>query len=188
MIQLDQAAARAAFDARDRTQDGRFVVAVRTTRIYCKPSCPARRPRPDNVLFLPDGEAARAAGYRACLRCRPDEAGRDAVAVRDPGGFGLTAPEEVPCMVPGRSRHHSRPVAVLRCQDQSETRADGIGRVVRDRRGLILVDAATDLFGRLRQDTREIMIRTRAARRTSGGRSRSRLSGASARPTYRPSA
>ena len=91
-------------------------------------------------------------------------------------------------MVAGRSRHHGRPVAAFCCRGRSETRADGIGRVVRDRRGLILVDAATDLFGRLRQDTREIMIRTRAARRTSGGRSRSRSSGASARPTYRPSA
>ena len=90
-------------------------------------------------------------------------------------------------MVAGRSRHHGRPVAVLRCQDQSETRADGIGRVIRNRRGLILVDAATGLFGRLWQDTREVTIRTRAAK-TSGGRLRSRSSGASARPTYRPSA
>lgn len=78
---MDQEAAFAAFAARDRIQDGAFVVAVRTTGIYCKPSCPARRPRPENVAFFPDGAAARAAGYRPCLRCRPDDAARDREAV-----------------------------------------------------------------------------------------------------------
>lgn len=78
---IDLDAAWAAFDTRDRAADGRFVVAVRTTGIYCKPSCPARRPRRENVSFHPDGAAARAAGFRACLRCRPDEARRDGVAV-----------------------------------------------------------------------------------------------------------
>lgn len=81
MNAIDLDAAWAAFDARDRSADGRFVVAVRTTRIYCKPSCPARRPKRAHVEMLPDGAAARAAGYRACLRCRPDEAGRDSRAV-----------------------------------------------------------------------------------------------------------
>ncbi|HEX8383746.1 MAG TPA: methylated-DNA--[protein]-cysteine S-methyltransferase [Sphingomonas sp.] len=78
---FDPDAAWAAFDARDRSADGRFVVAVRTTRIYCKPSCPARRPKRENVEVLADGAAARAAGYRACLRCRPDEVARDVEAV-----------------------------------------------------------------------------------------------------------
>ena len=80
---IDENAAWAAFDGRDRGADGRFVVAVRTTGIYCKPSCAARRPRRENVRFYPDAPAARAAGYRACLRCRPDEVGRDRVAVAD---------------------------------------------------------------------------------------------------------
>jgi AraC family transcriptional regulator of adaptative response/methylated-DNA-[protein]-cysteine methyltransferase len=71
----------AAFSARDRDQDGRFVGAVRTTGIYCKPSCPARHPKREHVAFYPDGAAARAAGYRPCLRCRPDEVGRDRIAV-----------------------------------------------------------------------------------------------------------
>lgn len=79
--QIDTDAAWAAFKARDRDADGRFVVAVRTTGIYCKPSCPARHPKRENISFHADGEAARAAGYRACLRCRPDEVGRDRVAV-----------------------------------------------------------------------------------------------------------
>ncbi|WHO40172.1 bifunctional DNA-binding transcriptional regulator/O6-methylguanine-DNA methyltransferase Ada [Sphingobium sp. AP49] len=70
-----------AFLARDRRQDGCFVGAVLTTGIYCKPSCPARHPKRENMIFLPDGAAARTAGFRACLRCRPDEVGRDQQAV-----------------------------------------------------------------------------------------------------------
>lgn len=79
---IDEPAAMAAFEARDKASDGAFVVAVRTTRIYCRPSCPARRPRPENIAFYADGPAAREAGYRPCLRCRPDEASRDGRAVR----------------------------------------------------------------------------------------------------------
>ncbi|MDG2002691.1 MAG: bifunctional DNA-binding transcriptional regulator/O6-methylguanine-DNA methyltransferase Ada [Novosphingobium sp.] len=74
-------AAWAAFEARDRSFDGRFVVAVTTTAIYCRPSCPARRPRRENVVILPDGSAARAAGFRACKRCRPDNVSRDLAVV-----------------------------------------------------------------------------------------------------------
>jgi len=66
---------------RDRAQDGRFVGAVKTTGIYCKPSCPARHPKRENVEFFTTPDEARAAGYRACLRCRPDELGRDREAV-----------------------------------------------------------------------------------------------------------
>ncbi len=79
MIDPDQA--WAAFSRRDRASDGQFVGAVRTTGIYCKPSCPARHPKREHVLFLADGAAARAAGFRACLRCRPDEVARDGEAV-----------------------------------------------------------------------------------------------------------
>lgn len=78
---IDPDAAWAAFIARDRHSDGRFVGAVRSTGIYCRPSCPARHPRREHVTFYADGEAARAAGYRACLRCKPDEVARDRVAV-----------------------------------------------------------------------------------------------------------
>ena len=80
---IDTAAAWAAFESRDRNADGRFVVAVRTTGIYCKPSCPARHPRRENVSFFADGRAAAQAGYRACLRCKPDEVGRDRIAVAE---------------------------------------------------------------------------------------------------------
>jgi AraC family transcriptional regulator of adaptative response/methylated-DNA-[protein]-cysteine methyltransferase len=74
-------AAWAAFDRRDRSWDGRVIGAVKTTGIYCKPSCPARRPKRENVEFFLDGESARSAGYRPCLRCKPDEVSRDREAV-----------------------------------------------------------------------------------------------------------
>ena len=70
-----------AFERRDRSWDGRVIGAVRTTGIYCKPSCPARRPKREHVEFFGDAASARAAGYRACLRCRPDDTSRDREAV-----------------------------------------------------------------------------------------------------------
>jgi AraC family transcriptional regulator of adaptative response / DNA-3-methyladenine glycosylase II len=60
--------------SRDARFDGRFVTAVRTTGIYCRPSCPAQTPKRENVLFFPHAAAAAAAGFRACKRCRPDAA------------------------------------------------------------------------------------------------------------------
>src|SRR5499427_4164134 len=59
--------------ARDARQDGHFVFAVRTTGIYCRPSCPSRRPRRDSVEFFTNPNQAERAGYRACLRCKPAE-------------------------------------------------------------------------------------------------------------------
>lgn len=70
-----------AFTRRDRRYDGQFVGAVKTTGIYCKPSCAARHPLRENVEFFATPAEAREAGYRACLRCRPDEVGRDERAV-----------------------------------------------------------------------------------------------------------
>ena len=56
---------------RDSARDGEFVFAVATTGVYCRPSCPARRPRRENVKFFARPEQAEKAGFRACLRCRP---------------------------------------------------------------------------------------------------------------------
>src|SRR3990170_4671005 len=81
MKTIDENRAWAAFAERDRAWDGRVIGAVKTTGIYCKPSCPARRPKRENVKFFLDSEAARSAGYRPCLRCKPDEVGRDRAAV-----------------------------------------------------------------------------------------------------------
>src|SRR5262249_21812693 len=57
---------------RDRSADGMFVYAVRSTGVYCRPSCPSRRPRPDRVEFFDAPADAKRAGYRACKRCGPD--------------------------------------------------------------------------------------------------------------------
>ena len=81
VTRLDPDTAWAAFMRRDRSWDGRIIGAVHTTGIYCKPSCPARRPRRENVTFYSSVEEARAAGFRPCLRCKPDEVGRDREAV-----------------------------------------------------------------------------------------------------------
>ena len=57
---------------RDASADGTFCFAVRTTGVYCRPSCGARRPRAENVVFFRDAAAAARAGFRACKRCKPD--------------------------------------------------------------------------------------------------------------------
>lgn len=64
----------AAIQSRDGRFDGQFVTAVRSTGIYCRPSCPARTPKPANVTFYPTSAAAHEAGYRACKRCLPEAA------------------------------------------------------------------------------------------------------------------
>src|SRR5881394_2278935 len=60
--------------SRDPNQDGRFVFAVSSTGVYCRPSCPSRRPRRENVTFFAKPQKAESAGFRACLRCRPKAA------------------------------------------------------------------------------------------------------------------
>ncbi|MFA7588659.1 MAG: Ada metal-binding domain-containing protein, partial [Novosphingobium sp.] len=82
MRPLDDEACWQAVLARDRGSDARFVTCVVTTGIYCRPSCPARTPRRENVWFASDAAAAEAAGFRACQRCRPDAVARDEAAVR----------------------------------------------------------------------------------------------------------
>src|SRR6185503_12007695 len=59
--------------ARDAREDGAFVYAVRSTGIYCRASCPSRRPRRDWVRFFDSAADARHNGFRACKRCRPDD-------------------------------------------------------------------------------------------------------------------
>jgi AraC family transcriptional regulator, regulatory protein of adaptative response / methylated-DNA-[protein]-cysteine methyltransferase len=67
--------------ARDRSMDGVFYYAVLSTGIYCRPSCPSKRPRRENVVFFRAREAAEGAGFRACKRCKPE-----AAAASDPNG------------------------------------------------------------------------------------------------------
>jgi AraC family transcriptional regulator of adaptative response/methylated-DNA-[protein]-cysteine methyltransferase len=82
--------------ARDSRADGSFVLAVRSTHIYCRPSCPARRPLRRNVIFYRTREEAEKNGYRACLRCRPNEiAGPVALVQRAAGQLAESSEEGV---------------------------------------------------------------------------------------------
>ena len=72
---------------RDASADGQFVYAVKSTKIYCKPSCASRRPARKQVSFYPTTGAAEAAGYRACKRCEPDRA----TAKADPQAKAIAA-------------------------------------------------------------------------------------------------
>ena len=73
-MELDFERCYRAVDSRDQRFDGWFYTAVRSTGIYCRPSCPAMTPKPENVTFYPSAAAAQRAGFRACKRCRPDAA------------------------------------------------------------------------------------------------------------------
>jgi len=71
-MDMDDDVCYRAMATRDSRFDGRLFVAVRTTGIYCRPICPARTPSRENVKFYPSAAAAQAAGFRPCLRCRPE--------------------------------------------------------------------------------------------------------------------
>lgn len=73
-MSLDDSLCEQAWLARDASFDGRFFIGVRTTGIYCRCVCPVRLPYRRNVEFLPSAAAAERAGYRPCLRCRPESA------------------------------------------------------------------------------------------------------------------
>lgn len=73
-MDLDHDACYRAVSTRDARFDGKIFIAVKTTGIYCRPICPARTPRRENVTFYPSAAAAQEAGYRPCLRCRPETA------------------------------------------------------------------------------------------------------------------
>src|SRR5262245_20777809 len=71
-IDLDRDACYRALEARDARFDGRFYTCVTSTGIYCRPICPARTPKLEHCVFVPSAAAAHAAGFRPCLRCRPE--------------------------------------------------------------------------------------------------------------------
>jgi AraC family transcriptional regulator of adaptative response/methylated-DNA-[protein]-cysteine methyltransferase len=140
---LDAAQAWAAVAAHDSRRDGDFVYAVSTTGVYCRPSCPSRRPLRANVSFFPTPAAAEAAGYRACLRCRPrDEAKPIDLAVARAREF-LEAHVDQPVTLPalarevGLSPHHlqrafSRRVGVSPKRYAAALRADRLKAALRD--------------------------------------------------------
>lgn len=73
-MDLDHDACYRALSTRDARFDGRLFVGVKTTGIYCRPVCPARTAKRENVIFFPTAAAAQSAGFRPCLRCRPETA------------------------------------------------------------------------------------------------------------------
>ena len=72
MMDMDRVACYRAISTRDARFDGRLFVGVKTTGIYCRPICPARTPKFENVSFYASAAAAQEAGFRPCLRCRPE--------------------------------------------------------------------------------------------------------------------
>ena len=72
LMKLDFEVCYTAARSRDPRFDGRFFVAVKTTGVYCRPICPANMPRPENIRFYISASAAEEAGFRPCLRCRPE--------------------------------------------------------------------------------------------------------------------
>lgn len=93
--------------AKDRRFDGVFVTGVHSTGIYCRPSCPARAPRRENVRFYASCEAAEAAGLRACKRCAPDQQSREEAAVLAGLKMLREAEEPVPLERLGRLTEYS---------------------------------------------------------------------------------
>ena len=98
--------------SRDKSADGGFVYSVASTGVYCRPSCAARTPRPENVAFHADTAAAQKAGFRACLRCKPDaEAGANRAALVAAACRAIEAAETPPSLddlahQAGLSPHH----------------------------------------------------------------------------------
>src|SRR3954468_3968071 len=72
LMDMDRTACYRAISTRDVRFDGRLFVGVKTTGIYCRPICPARTPKFENVSFYASAAAAQEAGFRPCLRCRPE--------------------------------------------------------------------------------------------------------------------
>src|SRR5262245_16235270 len=92
-----------ALAARDRDADGTFVYGVTSTGVYCRPSCPSRRPRADRVRFFDSAVDARKHGFRACKRCRPDSL--------DLGAPGIEAVRRVSAFL---ATHADEPVTLAR--------------------------------------------------------------------------
>ncbi len=101
---------------RDESADGQFVYAVKSTKIYCKPSCASRRPARKNVTFFPTPALAEAAGYRACKRCEPERA----EARADPQAAAIAAVTEY-------MRDHAASESRTRLADVAK--ATGVGRL-----------------------------------------------------------
>jgi methylphosphotriester-DNA--protein-cysteine methyltransferase len=110
-MDLDHNACYRAVKLRDARFDGRFFTAVKTTKIYCRPVCPARTPLAKNVTFFPTAAAAQEAGFRPCLRCRPETA-------PDMGAWR------------GTSNTVSRGLALIELGALDESDVEGLARII----------------------------------------------------------
>ena len=99
---------------RDRRADGEFVLAVRSTQIYCRPSCPARRPLRRNVTFFRTREEAESLGYRPCRRCRPNEITASAALVARAAKLLAESAEETPRLAQIAQKLNSNTAALRR--------------------------------------------------------------------------
>jgi AraC family transcriptional regulator of adaptative response/methylated-DNA-[protein]-cysteine methyltransferase len=169
----------AAVIARDRTMDGRFVTGVLTTGIYCRPSCAARHPKRQNVRFFATAEEARAAGLRPCLRCKPDEISREAVAI-DRALKLLDAAETPPSLdeladAVGYSPHHfhrlfKRAVGVTPADYARSKRAQNLARSLSENERVTdaIYDAGYSGPGRFYADAKARLGMTPSAWRDGG--------------------
>jgi AraC family transcriptional regulator of adaptative response/methylated-DNA-[protein]-cysteine methyltransferase len=136
-----------ALASRDAAADGTFVYAVTSTGVYCRPSCPSRRPRADRVRFFDTTGEARQAGFRACKRCRPDTVGMaqpGVEAVRRVSAYLATHADETVTLahlarVAAMSPHHLQRrfkaiVGLSPREYQSAMRADRLRASLRDGR------------------------------------------------------
>jgi len=136
-----------ALAARDQAADGTFVYAVTSTGVYCRPSCPSRRPRADRVKFFDTTHEARQAGFRACKRCRPDTVGLaqpGVDAVRRVSAYLVTHADETITLahlarVASMSPHHLQRrfkalVGLSPREYQAAVRADRLRTILRDGR------------------------------------------------------
>src|ERR1700747_3884229 len=113
-----------AYVSRDARAEGQFVLAVRSTHVYCRPSCPARRPLRRNVVFFHTGAEAEKQGFRPCRRCRPNEvagpvalverASRELAKFREDEGVGFAALAALLETTPGTLRRAFVQVTGLR--------------------------------------------------------------------------
>ena len=113
---LDSSICYRALRARDARFDGRFFVAVSSTRIYCRPVCTVKPPKRENCRFFPSAAAAESNGYRPCLRCRPELAPGNAsvdattrlAQAAEHDGRRDTGRTGRPCHAPGLTDRHLR--------------------------------------------------------------------------------
>src|SRR5690242_3964106 len=103
-LALDDDEAWRAVQQRDPRFDGQFVYAVKSTRVYCKPSCPSRRPLRARVTFYSAPDAAEDAGYRACRRCRPRESSSLSAVAAERARRYLDAHPEAPVTLSALAR------------------------------------------------------------------------------------